>query len=148
MTDKKAKKDGLDLSNASLVGLIETLKGQAFDEIRWRRRCSPNHSSNRPFKETYADLLEALRVYVNQNPNFASKDISEPPDRTFHFVGEIVACATDIGIDTPDGCKNLVRKYDTAFPLDFLCEVEALRSAHPTVKFEVNRVDDENELPF
>ena len=50
--------------------------------------------------------------------------------------------------DTPDGCKNLVRKYDTAFPLDSLCEVEALRSAHPTVKFKVNRVDDENEIQF
>ena len=148
MTDKKKRaKASMKLSNTGFSWIIRTLKKRADEQMQSCRE-RPCKVSTVHFKEAYSDLLELLKAYLNQNPEFASTDISEDCDDTYNNVGRLVAYAEAIGVKSPDAFKDLVRKYDFDFPLDFLCGIEALRSANPKLNFEVTRVQVDDEIPF
>ena len=149
MTEKKkTKAKGLVLSHSGLMFLIEELKKKASSKIDYCRRI-PNQGYRDQFKVEYGDLVNALEAHVSEYPVSAPEDITDSIyDSRFANVGRLVAYAETLGVKTPDAFKNLVRQNDTDAPLDFLLELEALRSKHPKLNIKVDLTDFDDEIPF
>jgi hypothetical protein len=147
MTDKKTKNAGVVLSNTGLTCLIETLKKQASESVDHCRRLQSEHYRDQ-FKDTYDDLLNALNVYALRFPGLGDKDMSDGYDSRFYEIGKLVAFAERLGVKSSDAFKDLVRQKDTDAPLDFLLEMEVLRSKHPKLDIQVTLVSFDDEVPF
>ncbi len=149
MTEKKkTKAKGVVLSDSGLMYLIEELKKQAGSKIDYWRRYANQHSRDQ-FKVDYGDLMNSLEAHVSKYPVSAPKDTTDSIYVSrFVNVGRLVAYAETLGVKTPDAFKDLVRQNDTDAPLDFLLELEALRSKHPKLNIQVNVTDIDDELSF